>query len=178
MKPSFYVAYVACVGVLLSVLPSQKVLSRPLPEINPVSKASAYNCYVVTNEGRAFDLASLCGGNASKTQEVLRGKQILNKAGRSTPSNKQNQVFNSVSTASTKMQQSFQQPSKWGWLPESFAIAQQEVTITQQGVSGSSNGSSSSSSTGTRGNCNSPDDIAADGKRCGGRSSESRPGGR
>ena len=175
MKPSFFFTCLAGLGVLFSVLPSQKVLSRPLPEINPVSRASTYNCYVVTNENRAFDLASLCGGNASKTQELLRGRQIINNAGRITPSKKKNQVSNSVSAASTKMQpqQSFPQPSKWGWLPESIFSA-----ITQQEVSRSSNDSNSGSSIGTGGNCNNPGDRAADGSRCGGRSSESRRGGR
>ena len=176
MKPFFLFTCVTGLWVLSAVLPLQKVLSRPLPEINPVSEAGSYNCYVVTNENRAFDLASLCGGNASKTQEILRAKQVLSSNGRATPSNKQIQISNSVSrvvSSNKYTQQPFQRPSKWNWLPESISSA-----VTQPGVSGGSNGSNSSGNTGTSGNCNSPNDRAANGSRCGGRSSESRPGGR
>ena len=183
MKLSCFFVCVTVFSVLSSALPSQKVLSRPLPEINPVSKANTYNCYVVTNEGRAFDLTSLCGGNASKTQELLRGRQIINNAGRITPSKKKNQVSNSVSAASIKMQtqQSFQQPSKWGWLPEStfFTTPQQIVSESSNGSSGGSSiGSSGGSSIGASGNCDRPGGTAADGSSCGRRSAESRPGGR
>ncbi len=53
---------------LLSLTTANSAVSRPLPEITPASSASSYNCYVVTESGRAFDLSSLCSASPASTQ--------------------------------------------------------------------------------------------------------------
>ena len=163
------------IGFLSAFLPLQKVSSRPLPEINPVSEAASYRCYVVTNEGRAFDLTSLCGETTSKVQKGLRSKTSFDRAKQVTSGSKQIQASNRVSravSANQKTQLSLQRPSNWGWLPEknSYVISEREMNR--------SSSSGGGSSTGTSGNCNSPDDKDTNGRRCGDRSSSKRPGGR
>ena len=118
---------------LLSLTTANSAVSRPLPEITPASSASSYNCYVVTESGRAFDLSSLCGEAPPTPQSSpssispsgsypSRGYPTVNRktpsAIRRTQSPQSGSVpgayANNQNTSSTSL------PSNWSYLPESY----------------------------------------------------------
>lgn len=72
IKPSPVILSGLSIAVM-ALSATSTAVSRPLPEITPASSASQYECYVVTETGRAFDLASMCNGGAGINQQTTNG---------------------------------------------------------------------------------------------------------
>lgn len=171
------IALAATASLFMPVLFNLPASSRPLPEIRPVTDATDYTCFVITNDRRAFDLTSMCGGsglNATSRGNIspldANGRILAN---RSSP--RQKSSVKNTSGKVSRQNNRVNTPSPWSWLPESIG----SVFPSQLPSGGTSTTGASSANTGTSGgSCNSPDDLDARGNPCGGRAAEKKPGGR
>lgn len=182
----FKINLAAALSVAVISLPALPVWSNEQPRsqygfpVIPTEDLDMKTCYMVTTAGRSLDLARLCGSvPAASTGSTIRGASIT-PASERLNRRSSGELGLPVNTASPLRSNSECPPGGRDANGYPCIRIRSSNELSETGSSGLGLGrfSNPTPTNSTTGVCNSPDDVDALGRRCGGRASNVRPGGR
>jgi hypothetical protein len=133
--------------------------SRVMPEVLAAQAIHA-PCYVITSEGRAFDLSSMCGVSRPERLGTPSGQRLSSIQPQRQSWRRQQVARTGIAHPTT---QRWRTPSAWGYLPSS---APSSRVTSGQAPKPTPAIAATSLTTSFSGTCNYPDQVAADGTRC------------